>query len=70
MISYSFRIDGDELSGAKSAVRKLMNDTDCPLCNTQQLTQPPSRLSVAAERRQMALRLQSMPGVAVLSFLH
>jgi hypothetical protein len=32
-----FRVDGDELSGAKSAVRKLMNDTDCPLCNTHLL---------------------------------
>jgi len=36
--------------GAKSAVRKLMNDTDCPLCNTQQLTQPPLALAVPLSR--------------------
>jgi hypothetical protein len=39
MVAQRFGIDWNELSGAKSAVRKLMNDTDCPLCNTQQLTQ-------------------------------
>jgi hypothetical protein len=31
-------------------VRKLMNDTDCPLCNTQQLTQPPLALAVPLSR--------------------
>ena len=46
MVTQRFRIDGDELSGAKSAVRKLMNDTDCPLCNSQQRAQPPLARSV------------------------
>ena len=50
MIAHSFGIDGNELSGAKSASRKLMNDTDCPLCNTQQLTQPPLALAVPLSR--------------------
>ena len=50
VIAQRFRIDGDELSGAKSAVRKLMNDADCPLCNTQQLTQPPLALAVPLSR--------------------
>ena len=50
MIAQGFRIDEDELSGAKSASRKLMNDTDCPLCNTQQLTQPPLALAVPLSR--------------------
>jgi len=50
VVTCCFWIDGDKLSGAKSAVRKLMNDTDCPLCNTQQLTQPPLSLSVPLSR--------------------
>ncbi len=49
-IAGGFGIDGDELSGAKSAVRKLMNDMDCPLCNSQQLTQPPLALAVPLSR--------------------
>ncbi len=36
--------------GAKSASRKLMNDTDCPLCNTPYLTQPPLILAVPLSR--------------------
>jgi hypothetical protein len=36
MVTQRFRIDGDELSGAKSASRMLVNDMDCPLCNSQQ----------------------------------
>ena len=50
VISCGFRIDGNELSRAKSAVRKLANDTDCPLCNSQQCPQPPLALSVPLSR--------------------
>jgi hypothetical protein len=46
MVAQGFGIDWDELSGTKSASRMLVNDTDCPLCNTQQLTQPPLALAV------------------------
>ena len=48
MIAHSFRIDGDELSRAKFLIGMVKNDSYSPLCNTQQLTQPP-----------LALRLQS-----------
>ena len=50
MIAQSFGIDGNELSGAKSASRMLMNDTDCPLCNSQQCAQPPLALAVPLSR--------------------
>ena len=39
--THGFGIDGNELSGAKSASRMLVNDMDCPLCNSQQRAQPP-----------------------------
>jgi hypothetical protein len=50
MVAQRFGIDGDELSRAKSASRMLVDDTDCPLCNTQQLTQPPLALAVPLSR--------------------
>ena len=50
MVAQRFRVDGDELSGAKSAVRKLVNDMDCPLCNSQQRAQPPLARSVPLSR--------------------
>jgi hypothetical protein len=49
-VAQVFGIDWNELSGAKSASRKAMNDTDCPLCNTQQLSQPPLALAVPLSR--------------------
>ena len=36
VIARCFGIDGNELSGAKSASRMVVNDTNCPLCNSQQ----------------------------------
>lgn len=48
-VTQSFWIDWNELSGAKSAVRKLTNDTDCPPCNSQQRAQPPMCDSVWRE---------------------
>ena len=50
MVTERFGIDGNELSGAKSASRKLMNYTDCPLCNTQQLTHLLLALAVPLSR--------------------
>ena len=39
VVAQGFGIDGDELSGAKSATGTTMNDPDCSVCNSQQLTQ-------------------------------
>ena len=50
MIAQRFGIDGDELSGAKSASRMLSNDMDRPLCNSQQCSQPPLALAVPLSR--------------------
>ena len=50
MIAQCFRIDGNELSRAKSASRMVVNDPDCPLCNSQQRAQPPLVRSVPLSR--------------------
>src|SRR5471030_505638 len=50
VVAQCFGIDGNEFAGAKSASRMLTNDTDCPLCNTQQPTQPPLALAVPLSR--------------------
>jgi hypothetical protein len=50
VVTQCFKIDGNELAKAKSASRMLTNDTDCPLCNSQQPTQPPLALSVPLSR--------------------
>ena len=50
MIAQGFRIDGDELSDAKSLLGMVKFNRYLPLCNTQQLTQPPLALAVPLSR--------------------
>jgi hypothetical protein len=51
MLAYSFGIDWNHLSGAKSIARKATNDLNYSLCNTQQLTPPFCRGHTAGRRR-------------------
>jgi hypothetical protein len=50
MIAHRFGIDRNELSGAKSAPRMVVNDLNCPVCNSQQCAQPPLARSVPLSR--------------------